>query len=405
MKFLRQLVKVKGVYGLASFCHAFFHILMDFRWEPLLGAIISLSYVFKKKRLVIVYLEIPSHEASFFKIPNILASRSSEYQLMVLCGFDVGELSSVISDVRYISNVRLEALAIYFSSACISTAGRASSATLPFCSKNIYLPHSLVDIDGVFPENTFDAYHYILCAGRHHMDDFARVLNRRRGNRTLIPFGYPKLDQQIDQQNDKQDTSCSQICKNTIIYAPTLVNRLNENLASLRSHGEDIVATLTKSQKVIFRPHPASLKNFDDSRVINKIKNSRNSSLKLDVSKDYFKTFAQSSLMVTDLSGSGFTYAFSTGKPVIFFAHNAEKEQGRHGIQYEGREGVGKIVRNTDELNAAIKEIENSYESYQKKVLDYRKELMFNVEKSSEQILAVLDFILKNEEFDGIKHV
>ena len=84
-------------------------------------------------------------------------------------------LKLVLSDDT-ISNVRLEALAIYFSSACISTAARASSATLPFCSKNIYLPHSLVDIDGVFPENTFDAYHYIFCAGRHHMDDFARVL-------------------------------------------------------------------------------------------------------------------------------------------------------------------------------------------------------------------------------------
>ena len=67
------------------------------------------------------------------------------------------------------------------------------------------------------------------------------------------------------------------------------------------------------SLNIIFRPHPSNL-NCLKSEINNLFKKIK---FKLDKSIDY-KVYNSSLCLITDISGTAYTYAFLTKRPVIF---------------------------------------------------------------------------------------
>ena len=66
------------------------------------------------------------------------------------------------------------------------------------------------------------------------------------------------------------------------------------------------------------RPHPRDInKNFYQNLKKKKIRITN--FFLFDDSNNYLETYNNSFLMITDLSGTAYTYAFLTKKPVIFF--------------------------------------------------------------------------------------
>lgn len=77
---------------------------------------------------------------------------------------------------------------------------------------------------------------------------------------------------------------------------------------------------LSHKIKVVFRPHPQNL--LDDEAIKIKQKFLKHKLFIFDNSENYFKQYLSSTLLITDYSGTAYTYAMITLNPVIFFSYN-----------------------------------------------------------------------------------
>ncbi len=119
------------------------------------------------------------------------------------------------------------------------------------------------------------------------------------------------------------------------------------------------------ASKIIFRPHPIDRKTHLTLEIEESFKNNNN--FKLDISNDYFDTYLNSMCLITDISGTAYTYAFLTNKPVIFFSKNEKliNELGHGNLSYfEDRNKIGVIIKNSNEIIKII----NNIKSLEKKI-------------------------------------
>ena len=144
---------------------------------------------------------------------------------------------------------------------------------------------------------------------------------------------------------------------------------------------------------MIFRPHPLSFHD-QDRHVIDQIcqRHAGNPNFSLDANMDYTRSLSLADLMVTDFSGTGFTYSFGFGRPTIFFAPNEEAERGLSGMQFNARHRIGSVVRGVDEMIKKTSEL--CHRDMTDEIERFRDEAMFNVGKSAQYIVTCLENIL-----------
>lgn len=258
---------------------------------------------------------------------------------------------------------------------------------------------SIASLDGVYSDHHFDGFDYIVCGGPHHVDSFWKLALRRpvlMGKR-LLPAGYPKLDLMLASHSTKQRPIDSSV-KSTVVYAPTHIYEANKSFATIRQYGEAIIsALLAGGHRVIFRPHPLSFTD-EDGALIDRICQIHASDprFSLDRAKDYTQSYASADLMVTDISGTGFTFSLTFSRPCIFFAPDGDAERGLTGIQFDSRHRVGALVRNIDEMIEKTSEL--CHADMTEEIDRFRDELVFNVGKSASYILDCLVDILRGRE-------
>ena len=82
---------------------------------------------------------------------------------------------------------------------------------------------------------------------------------------------------------------------------------------------ESIIDKILKktNYNVVFRPHPSNLNYKNVNKIMKKFVN--NKRVKIDRTTNYLKTYSESELMISDLSGTAYTYSFLTHNPTIFF--------------------------------------------------------------------------------------
>lgn len=261
----------------------------------------------------------------------------------------------------------------------------------------VHAIHSLSGLDGVYASWMFEGLDYILCAGPHQIHDFQRWAKQFSTftGKVLIPAGYPKLDLLLKKSTGS--ISNQQLNKRTIVYAPTLVHSVNEKLASLRKSGQMIVSTLLSlGYHVIFRPHPASLNDQDRFLIAEIIKtHENNSNFEFDNSKDYFLAYSRADALVTDLSGTGFTFSFAFAKPSIFYVEKEEAERNLEGVQFQEREKIGCVVRSIENLVASLNKL--NFEEKSQEIREYRLKQVFNLEQSADYIAFNLQKMLNHQ--------
>ena len=252
---------------------------------------------------------------------------------------------------------------------------------------------SMASMDGLYLDHHFDGFDYVLCGGPHHIEALRKLASRRPSlaGLRLVPAGYPKLDLMLDGIRPKiRDTGGAV----TAVYAPTHVIASNERLASLRSHGERIVDTLLAGgYRVIFRPHPMSFVD-QDRALVERIAaaHADDPNFSLDQSKDYSRTYGAADFMVTDLSGTGFTFSLTFTRPCIFFAADEAAELGLNGAQFEDRQRIGAVVRSDAQLLEQSAELSRT--DMTDRLLRFRSEFVFNPGASAAYIASVLEDIL-----------
>ena len=172
----------------------------------------------------------------------------------------------------------------------------------------------------------------------------------------LMESGYVKLDY-LRKNIDSEKI----IKRNSIVIAPT--NPLAFEKLSMFNYLDELIDILLRNIKseIIFRPHPSNRK---DKRVIEiEKKFNKNPNFNFDISDNYFNIYLKSYCLISDLSGTAYTYAFLTKKPVIFFSKNEKliNNLGYNKLAYfEDREKIGIVIQNLSEIIYTVKNI-NSY--------------------------------------------
>ena len=211
----------------------------------------------------------------------------------------------------------------------------------------------------------------------------------------LINTGYLKLDhvhKQINKENLKEDS---------ILLAPTLSSMFKEY--NLDEFLDKIIKELLDNNdfKIIYRPHPGDKINRQKSLVIKNIfeKYQHNERFSLDNNVSYLDSYKRSKILITDFSGTAYTYAFSKLRPIIFFSKNENKlikSSLSELFFFKDRLNVGLISQNIDNLNKEIYSINDQIKFFENKIRSLRSERIKFFENSVEQNLINLKKILNN---------
>ena len=238
-------------------------------------------------------------------------------------------------------------------------------------------------------------YDFILLSNKKDIDTFRSIFNKHtlnlnKNSPKLLESGYVKLDYLKDiNKIDLKNTN--------IVIAPTNYKILEE--LSIFYNIEKIIENLFKytSSKIIFRPHPA---NLNDENTL-KIKKtfSDNEKFIFDDSKDYFDTYSSSNCLITDVSGTAYTYAFLTKKPVIFFSLD-EKMVSRMAYEkipyFYDRNKVGVVVNNLKEMQLAITNIDSLNQEKKNSIDNLEKEMIY-LGNSKKRVKEIINQIIENK--------
>jgi len=192
-----------------------------------------------------------------------------------------------------------------------------------------------------------------------------------------IPGGYIKLDRNL------RYFESHKAAVDSLIYAPTVCEDVFEDYVSLPRHGGDIVAALLESfpdYRIIFRPHPHTLETEYVKRIEERFRGKERFSFDSNASF-YMDNYCRSAAMVTDMSGTAFTYAFTTLRPVVFFSHNEQTVEGAFNeVRYfRDREKIGCVVTSTEELAEKMAFVLQEREGFAKGIREFRDSEIYNV--------------------------
>ena len=147
--------------------------------------------------------------------------------------------------------------------------------------------------------------------------------------------------------------------KESIIIAPT--DYKSNTKISLLNEMDFIIESLLKNNyKVVLRPHPA---NRDDPKfLLYRKKYEKNINFIYDNSSEYFENYIKSSLLITDISGTAYTYSYLTLKPVLFFELSTNKKYMKKFFDldlnyFKNRKKIGMILQNKNNLIPAIRKL------------------------------------------------
>jgi|694.fasta_scaffold10816_8 hypothetical protein len=136
---------------------------------------------------------------------------------------------------------------------------------------------------------------------------------------------------------------------------------------------------LINNIKVIFRPHPSD--RFNKQTLLIKEKFKDNKYFILDDSDNYLENYKSSSLLITDYSGTAYTYSMITLNPVIFYSFN---ETYVNNVKYnklnyfKDRSKIGVILKNPNKIIAAIEKSMKKRNKIYKNALKIRNKYFFN---------------------------
>lgn len=248
----------------------------------------------------------------------------------------------------------------------------------------------------MYKRYAFDHFDSVLCSGPHQMKTI-RELEALRGSykKELFETGLTYYDDMLDNLPEIAGNNH----KTTVLIAPTW----GAPGLLLRYGSAWIELLLNDGYNVILRPHPQSYKS--EPALMDKIESElkRYENLKIDRAPSGQVAMASSDIMISDLSGIIFDFAFLFSKPVIIV--DAEIERGGYEAEYLEKEiwevsvldKIGKLITEKDFsiLSTIVDETLSSYTSTDTK--KFREQAVFNFGKAGEVAAGQLIDILRRQ--------
>ena len=328
--------------------------------------------------------------------------RAKGYNVLILIGEICNDQHERREHVYYGGNDIINGMD--FIDVLLEISGTAEKLTR---AKRVYFPHDIYDspLGNVINREGLAKHmaecDYLFLPSRIVLDRCGNmILNARRKfpefsrkNVCLIPGGYIKLDKNLEYfEQYNQDTK-------TIIYAPTVSKERMGGMGSVTSlaYGDQIIKALLDNfpdYKIVFRPHPHDLhtalvktirEQYDDNpRFI--FDNNQSS---------YMKHYAASALLITDMSGTAYTYAFTTLQPVLFFSHDEKETKRRFGEfkYFEDREKIGRVAQTIGEMVHYAKSLLAAQDEWTAKIEQHRNSLIYNIGKAEDYFIDNFEYI------------
>lgn len=245
-------------------------------------------------------------------------------------------------------------------------------------SKKIYIHHNIYDDPWVSKENEkemcnrLNKYDYILMSSDFSIERIKQTFKNHKIDlkTTFVETGYAKLDYLIKNK--------TKIDKDSILIAPTGIKGFPD--LTMKPFIEKIIKNLLHSTKfkVILRPHPSDRENVFFQEIRKKFEKKTN--FEYDISDNYLNVYLKSKIMITDLSGTAYTFAFLNLSPVIFFSSSDKKEKELEYSNYDffrDRNKIGKILNKTENICFTITEISKNYPIYVEKIRILRNNIKY----------------------------
>ncbi len=252
--------------------------------------------------------------------------------------------------------------------------------------------------------------HYLFASSQPCFDWYVELVKRfgLKNRICIIPGGYLQLDRTTAAMEDYSGP-----CR-SIIYAPTLslANYPHSDLVTSLDQGPCILEILLENfpdRTIIFRPHPSDYRlhelQRDDPRsryFENMLELCRTNPRCIldDKATNYLDSYRQSALMVSDTSSTAFTFAFSTGRPVVFFSPRDPElvETLGENLKFvEDRNKVGEVVTSLDDLATAVLSLLEANAPETRSLLELRDRMIFNPGNSARYFVENLDYIVKGD--------
>jgi len=249
----------------------------------------------------------------------------------------------------------------------------------------------------------FSNYNFILLSSDFVVKYFDELINKfpeskkkSLNNKTkILATGYPRLDYLIKKSNKEEVVD-------SIIIAPANYVAYPEH--TIIHDLDNIIKILLDNFKynIIYRPHPGNriLKLNNDNISSNLAyqigkKFEDNKRFTFDTSDNYLKNYFRSKFMISDLSGTSFTYSFLTLRPVLYFSPNEKIFKADHGKlnHFQDRDKIGIIAKNVNQILEKAKDITLKEKNYTNSIVSLRNRLK-NIDNSKEVIHKKIKEIL-----------
>ena len=365
---------------------------------------ISLKIRNNKKKTIFFYFPVKAYYKNIIDISERLKKRGNLNLFLIYnkSSYDIlkNNKNSYFLDINYLkfipfSNFFLKRVNLFISS-------YVNYVFLPK-AKNIYICHDIADspmVNSNLEKKIFlslGKLHYIFLSSSTVVEYFRRKFLQFGHNVNDIPAlintGYLKLDKVMKELKKIKNT------KSHILLAPTFsVQMKNYNMSGKLDIIIDNI--LHTGEKIIFRPHPLDLtprgKHKDIKKIVEKYKN--NSNFFYDDSYSYMDSYSKAKMLITDFSGTAYTFAYSTLRPVVFFSKNENKfskTKIADLFYYQDRLSVGLVCQNIKQLLNSIAKINEKKDYNKNKIFNLRKKRIKYVNRSLDQTIMQILKICK----------
>ena len=266
------------------------------------------------------------------------------------------------------------------------------SDKFPLGSKKIYIHHDIYDTPIVSKNkmkelrNRLDNYNYIFTPSKISREFFENLIDIKKNNKTTIhELGYVKLDY----LRRRRKTIFK---RKQIIIAPTHIYSIKE--FSMKDSLETIIENFLNktSYKIVLRPHPANRKDRLFINIFNKFKKFEN--FKYDISDDYYDNYMSSMILLTDISGTAYTYSFLTNNPVIFYIRNKKiiNEYKFNKLRYfKDIRLIGKKIFNKNDIINTVNELLKNKLKYKVKIKKLKQRRIKYLDQTENRFLEIIN--------------
>jgi len=348
--------------------------------------ILFYKYILKKKLLLFYHPKPLLTKIHNFYITDLLKSKNNNFK--ILFGYQPHNLFN--KNIKNFYIIKQGFLKLIFNVDIFLSLNICD--VFPNNSIKIYLHHSIYDTPLASKKKEkdlirrFSNYNYLFVASNQAANIFVKLFNNN--NKTNIPkiyeVGYPRLDY-IYKNNIKKKLI------NRIIIAPTGIKSF-PNL-SIQNYLIRLIYFLRKlnKYKITYRPHPSDIKSQSTLNIKKVFKNEP--LFEFDTSDNYINIYKNSNFLITDLSGTAYTYALLTNNPIIFFSKNENyiKRTYYKNLNYfKNRNKIGKTITNFNQLKNAINKLEINRQKYNIEINKIRKNIKY-LGKSKKRIIYLLN--------------